>query len=1010
MAWDLEKFGYHVLGSEERLILLKALCEIHFDENPRFKIHFTDEYIKTDNLEALRLQPEGHDIHGNAIWYQQDNFGGFRVYSVEEDDEIGNSWKLLASTLKELDHLLEGLRKKTEVNPKDIALMKRKERKEKKSALEQVNAQSRKGRGRAKKLRRKKKKGASESESDDDDENPCAHCYSNKRPDMVLLCDTCDAAYHTLCLRPPLLNIPEGDWICPYCQQLELINSLQTRHKAISAKNKALERVSKRNVFDDIKLSNIVEGDAGSLRTGRHRSKIDYNFTNYNQMINDAISTEGTYSTSTFYRGSSRRRNVHQRGLNNLDTDSVGSESSDYKCSESGNEKEAKTLSRTKGSDAAGCRRSRRLKRKYADDEDQESSESEEENFVRRSTRRRKPSRKTYIDYESDDTPEEVILKKTAKRIDDSDEYVASGSEEDPEDMLLPRRSRRILIDEDGDEDTPDCVDDETDIDEDLCEDMERNVVSDETEEDEEELVLSPSDENCDDSDSKNVDMLTDDDDDDDNDDDNDSVQIHRNRKKRSNVEEKQGTKRSGKDMRNIMKSMLEEKEKNFVRKIGEQSKVNDGGNSSSGKEDEVPEVHEEKMADEAEKSLEKEEFREEEKDFVEKSNDKKLVASNSLESSVKEVEEDANKFDDSKVEEKTLKSDCSEEMDKKMLNTNMKVNEHVDKELKEDNKETQAKDLVELNLNRTDINKSLKSMKQNENSHQRKEQASNSNFRGYSDSLTRKGTAAMPMKDQNYQELYDRRTGVVPRACDITGTISSFSQNMRPSSSQLSSEETIALSSFSPTLKFAPSQPQFSSQDASPVSHLQHQKEILRPRPFPPEQGRRSYDSFPQGSNGNYSSPHSHYHIPRPVLGNLMEQQSLLPPGMHGFPRIAPPQYPGYPLSEQQPVWRPQRYPLPMQWGYPPYHNMPHQGEASQQIAHMHRPYLELLNPADSLPGSSLRNQSSLHVQDTSKRSRTVASTFDAIKPSPSQSYAAFHNMVIGPTEEGSSKKVKRS
>ena len=28
--------------------------------------------------------------------------------------------------------------------------------------------------------------GASESESDDDDENPCAHCYSNKRPDMVL--------------------------------------------------------------------------------------------------------------------------------------------------------------------------------------------------------------------------------------------------------------------------------------------------------------------------------------------------------------------------------------------------------------------------------------------------------------------------------------------------------------------------------------------------------------------------------------------------------------------------------------------------------------------------------------------------------------------------------------------------------------------------------------------------------------------------------------------------------
>ena len=64
---------------------------------------------------------------------------------------------LFPSTLNELDHLLESLRKKTEVNPKDVALMKRKERKEKKSSLKQVNAQSRKGRGKAKRLRRKRK-------------------------------------------------------------------------------------------------------------------------------------------------------------------------------------------------------------------------------------------------------------------------------------------------------------------------------------------------------------------------------------------------------------------------------------------------------------------------------------------------------------------------------------------------------------------------------------------------------------------------------------------------------------------------------------------------------------------------------------------------------------------------------------------------------------------------------------------------------------------------------------
>ena len=54
-----------------KLSFFKALCEIHFDENPRFKVHYTDEYVKTDNIEAIRLQPTGFDMSGKAIWYQQ---------------------------------------------------------------------------------------------------------------------------------------------------------------------------------------------------------------------------------------------------------------------------------------------------------------------------------------------------------------------------------------------------------------------------------------------------------------------------------------------------------------------------------------------------------------------------------------------------------------------------------------------------------------------------------------------------------------------------------------------------------------------------------------------------------------------------------------------------------------------------------------------------------------------------------------------------------------------------
>ena len=35
--------------------------------------------------------------------------------------------------------------------------------------------------------------------------------------ELLLLCDGCDEAYHTHCLRPQLDNIPDGDWFCVQC-------------------------------------------------------------------------------------------------------------------------------------------------------------------------------------------------------------------------------------------------------------------------------------------------------------------------------------------------------------------------------------------------------------------------------------------------------------------------------------------------------------------------------------------------------------------------------------------------------------------------------------------------------------------------------------------------------------------------------------------------------------------------------------------------------------------------
>eukprot|EP01114_Cavostelium_apophysatum_P017817 TRINITY_DN5377_c0_g1_i1.p1 TRINITY_DN5377_c0_g1~~TRINITY_DN5377_c0_g1_i1.p1 ORF type:complete len:506 (-),score=107.09 TRINITY_DN5377_c0_g1_i1:6-1523(-) len=48
-------------------------------------------------------------------------------------------------------------------------------------------------------------------------EEICLVCQKDEDDELVLLCDVCDAPYHTYCLVPRLSSIPEGDWLCPTC-------------------------------------------------------------------------------------------------------------------------------------------------------------------------------------------------------------------------------------------------------------------------------------------------------------------------------------------------------------------------------------------------------------------------------------------------------------------------------------------------------------------------------------------------------------------------------------------------------------------------------------------------------------------------------------------------------------------------------------------------------------------------------------------------------------------------
>ncbi|TPP61332.1 Bromodomain adjacent to zinc finger domain protein 2B [Fasciola gigantica] len=45
----------------------------------------------------------------------------------------------------------------------------------------------------------------------------CQICRRDNNEAQLLLCDGCDHGYHTYCFRPPLVDIPAGDWFCYDC-------------------------------------------------------------------------------------------------------------------------------------------------------------------------------------------------------------------------------------------------------------------------------------------------------------------------------------------------------------------------------------------------------------------------------------------------------------------------------------------------------------------------------------------------------------------------------------------------------------------------------------------------------------------------------------------------------------------------------------------------------------------------------------------------------------------------
>uniref|UniRef100_A0A3B4DCE2 PHD-type domain-containing protein n=1 Tax=Pygocentrus nattereri TaxID=42514 RepID=A0A3B4DCE2_PYGNA len=137
---------------------------------------------------------------------------------------------------------------------------------------------------------------SSTSCSDDDlpNDDPCKHCGLPNHPELILLCDSCDSGYHTACLRPPLMIIPDGEWFCPPCQHKLLCDKLEEQLQNLDAALKKKERAERRKerlVYVGImRYPEIIKKNKSwGRRSTRAKKFISYRFDEFDEAIDEAI-------------------------------------------------------------------------------------------------------------------------------------------------------------------------------------------------------------------------------------------------------------------------------------------------------------------------------------------------------------------------------------------------------------------------------------------------------------------------------------------------------------------------------------------------------------------------------------------------------------------------------------------------------------------------------------------------------------------------------------------------
>uniref|UniRef100_A0A1B6CF89 PHD-type domain-containing protein n=1 Tax=Clastoptera arizonana TaxID=38151 RepID=A0A1B6CF89_9HEMI len=158
---------------------------------------------------------------------------------------------------------------------------------------------------------------SSEEINEETDDYACQKCQNSDHPEWILLCDKCDRGWHASCLRPTLFLIPEGDWFCPPCAHIMLLEKLQEKLKdfdrdAKKRENEELRR--KRLAYVGISLDNVLP-----TSTHNHTAEHEPKGSSSESESEESDSESSSYDSEPVYQLRQRRQNVVSYKFNEFD-------------------------------------------------------------------------------------------------------------------------------------------------------------------------------------------------------------------------------------------------------------------------------------------------------------------------------------------------------------------------------------------------------------------------------------------------------------------------------------------------------------------------------------------------------------------------------------------------------------------------------------------------------------------------------------------------------------------